>query len=114
MSSPRARSLEPWLRRFVPQGLAADAEAVRRGQLTVAISFFLAAACPLFGFVAFAVYRLPVIAAIDLAASALAFAAPFVLRATRSLTLASTLTLSVTVLTIALAAGSVEGLTSPA
>ena len=46
-----------------------------------------------FAGVAFFVYHLPVIAAIDLAGAALAAASPFVLRATRSLLLASSLTL---------------------
>jgi signal transduction histidine kinase len=111
--SDRPHALE-WLKRFVPEEQRTDPEAVRRTQLTVAISFFLAATAPVFGAVAFFVYHLPAIAAIDLAGAALAAASPFVLRATRSLLLASSLTLGVIVLTICLAAGSVEGLTSPA
>jgi signal transduction histidine kinase len=103
-----------WLKYFVPPALQGDPEAVRRAQLTIALAYLLAAFTPLFAAIAFFGYRLGVIAIIDLLGAALAFAAPFVLRATGSVKLASSLVLSVIVLTIALAAGSVEGLTSPA
>ena len=109
-----SRLLHGLERRFVPDALAVDPDDARRAQLTVVISFFLALACPLFAAVNLFVYRLPVIAAVDLAAAAVAFSVPFLLRATRSLPLASSLTLGVTVGAMALAAASVEGITSPA
>jgi signal transduction histidine kinase len=101
-------------RRFVPEALAKDPDGARRAELTVGLSFFLAVICPAFAAVSFFGYRLPAIAAIDLIAAALALGVPWVLRATGSLPLASSLTLAITVAAMALAAGSVEGITSPA
>ncbi len=98
--------------RFVPDALAKDPVSARRAQITVVIGFFLSATLPLFAALALFAYRLPIIAVVDLACAAVAFSAPFVLRATRSLTLATTLVLSVTVGVMSLAAGSVEGITS--
>ena len=99
---------------FVPEALARHPDSARRARLTVVLSFFIAAMCPLFAAVSFFVYGLPVIAAIDVAAAAIAFAVPFALRSTGSLKLATSLTLSVTVAAMWLAAASVEGITSPA
>lgn len=109
-----ARFLQAIDRRFVPEAVGSDPDAARRAQLTVALSLFLAAVCPLFAALSFFVYRLPVIALVDLCAAAAALSVPFVLRASRSLALASSLTLTVTVGAMSLAAASVEGLTSPA
>src|SRR5450432_2592046 len=114
MLRQRLRVLEAWIKRFVPEELAVDAEAARRAPLTVVLSFFLTALCIAFALVAFFLYDLPVLAAIDVVGAGLTFVTPFVLRATRSLKLATVLVLGVTVMTISLAAASVEGLTSPA
>lgn len=99
---------------FVPESLAKDPDSSRRALLTVGLSLFLGIACPLFAAVSLFVYRLPAIALVDLVAAAAALSVPFLLRATKSLELASSVTLAVTVAAMALAAGSVEGLTSPA
>jgi len=100
--------------RFVPDALARDPETARRAQLTVAVGFFLSLACPLFAAVAFFAYGLPAIAAVDLVAAGVAFSVPYVLRSTKSLALASSMALAVTVGAMSLAAASVEGITSPA
>jgi signal transduction histidine kinase len=103
-----------WLKYFVPPTLQGDPEAVRRAQLTIALSYLIAVSTPVFAAIAYFGYHLGVIAAIDLLGSALALGSTFVLRATGSVKLASSLVLSVIVLAISLAAASVEGLTSPA
>jgi len=100
MLRQRLRVLEAWIKRFVPEELAVDAEAARRAPLTVVLSFFLTALCIAFALVAFFLYDLPVIAAIDVVGAGLTFVTPFVLRATRSLKLATVLVLGVTVMTI--------------
>ncbi|MBK7860848.1 MAG: HAMP domain-containing histidine kinase [Archangiaceae bacterium] len=100
--------------RFLPPEVRGDPELARRGQLTVVLSFFLSVACLSSAGVSLFGYALPVIAAVDVVAALLALSVPFVLRATGSLALAANLTLAVTVATMALAAGCVEGITSPA
>ncbi|MBL8951304.1 MAG: response regulator [Myxococcaceae bacterium] len=99
---------------FVPVELAKDPDAARRAKITVVVALVLTAACPLFAAVALFVYGQPAIAMVDIVAAGIALSVPFVLRSTRSLTLASSLALGVTVGAISLAAASVEGLTSPA